>query len=64
MCSSIPFYRQQRITNTLLLNASFIDNLVLMHSKMGIAIYFFYLARETKNQTKHEIYDTNETRYV
>ena len=46
----IPFSRQQRITNTLLLNASFIDNLGLMHGKMGIAIYFFHLARETKNQ--------------
>ena len=46
----IPFSRQQRITNTLLLNASFIDNLGLMHGKMGIAIYFFHLARETENQ--------------
>ncbi len=46
----VPFSRQQRITNVLLLNASFIDNLGLMHGKMGIAIYFFHLARETKNQ--------------
>ena len=50
METTIPFTRQQRITNTLLLNASFIDNLGLMHGKMGIAIYFFHLARETKNQ--------------
>lgn len=50
MHSTNPFSRQQRITNALLLNASFIDNLELMHSKMGIAIYFFHLARETKNQ--------------
>ena len=42
--------RNQRIINVLLLNASFIDNLGLMHGKMGIAIYFFHLARETKNQ--------------
>ncbi len=42
--------RIQRIINVLLLNASFIDNLGLMHGKMGIAIYFFHLARETKNQ--------------
>lgn len=42
--------RSQRIINVLLLNASFIDNLGLMHGKMGIAIYFFHLARETKNQ--------------
>lgn len=41
--------RSQRIINVLLLNASFIDNLGLMHGKMGIAIYFFHLARETKN---------------
>lgn len=39
----------QRITNTLLLNASFIDNLGLMHGKMGIATYFFHLARQTGN---------------
>jgi len=50
MNSAIQFSRQQRITNCLLLNASFIDNLGLLHGKMGIAIYFFHLARETKNQ--------------
>lgn len=50
MALTIPFSRQQRITNSLLLNASFIDNLGLMHGKMGITIYFFHLARETKNQ--------------
>lgn len=47
---AIPFSRQQRITNTLLLNASFIENIGLMHGKMSIAIYFFHLARETNNQ--------------
>ena len=50
MHSSIPFSRQQRITNTLLLNSSFIENLGLMHGKMGIAIYFFHLARSSNNQ--------------
>ncbi|MFV0269565.1 MAG: lanthionine synthetase LanC family protein [Draconibacterium sp.] len=40
---------RERLTNALLLNASFIDNLGLMHGKMGIAIFFFHLARETKN---------------
>ena len=50
MQTNIPFSRQQRITNTLLLNASFIDNLGLMHGKMGIVIYFFHLASETKSQ--------------
>jgi hypothetical protein len=36
--------------NTLLLNAGFIDNLGLMHGKMGISICFFHLARQTGNQ--------------
>jgi lantibiotic modifying enzyme len=40
----------QHIINTLLLNASFIDNIGLMHGKMGISIFFFHLARQTKNQ--------------
>src|SRR5690554_1095395 len=38
------------ITNTLLLNSSFIDNLGLMHGKMGISICFFHLARQTGNK--------------
>ncbi len=54
MHPSVPFSRQQRITNTLLLNASFIDNLGLMHGKVGIAIYFFHLARETENKMYEE----------
>jgi hypothetical protein len=40
----------QRIINSLLLNASFIDNFGLMHGKMGISICFFHLARQTGNQ--------------
>ncbi len=36
--------------NFMLLNSSFIDNLGLMHGKMGISIFFFHLARQTKNQ--------------
>jgi lantibiotic modifying enzyme len=40
----------QHIINTMLLNASFIDNIGLMHGKMGISIFFFQLARQTKNQ--------------
>ncbi len=40
----------QRITNSLLLNGSFSNNLGLMNGKMGIAIYFFHLARQTNNQ--------------
>ncbi len=50
MDTTAPFSRHQRITNTLLLNASFIDNIGLMHGKMGISIYFFHLARETQNR--------------
>ena len=43
---------EQQIISTLLLNASFIDNIGLMHGKMGISIsiFFFHLARQTKNQ--------------
>ncbi|MBW6535468.1 MAG: hypothetical protein K0B11_10695 [Mariniphaga sp.] len=40
----------QRISNTLLLNASFIGNIGLLHGKMGISIFFFHLARQIKNQ--------------
>jgi len=40
----------QNTINTLLLNSSFINNLGLMHGKMGISIFFFHLARQTKNQ--------------
>ena len=40
----------QRIINSLLLNASFIENLGLMHGKMGISICFFHLARQTGTQ--------------
>src|SRR5690554_2330109 len=38
---------EQRITNTLLLNASFIGNIGLLNGKMGISICFFHLARQT-----------------
>lgn len=40
----------QKIINTLLLNASFIDNLGLMHGKMGISILFYHLARKYRNK--------------
>ncbi len=48
METTIP--TDQRIINTLLLNASFIDNLGLMHGKMGISIFFYQLSRQTNNQ--------------
>ena len=40
----------QKIINTLLLNASFINNLGLMHGKMGISILFYHLSRKYKNK--------------
>lgn len=40
----------QRISNTLLLNASFIGNIGVLHGKMGISICFYHLARQTGNQ--------------
>ena len=44
----------QPLINTLLLNASFIDNIGLMHGKMGISVYFFHLARSTRNKVYEE----------
>jgi lantibiotic modifying enzyme len=43
-----------RIANVLLLNASFINNIGLMHGKMGISIFFYHLARETNNNLYEE----------
>lgn len=40
---------QQSIINTMLLNASFIDNIGLMNGKMGISIFYVHLAQQTKN---------------
>jgi len=40
----------ERIINTLLLNASFIDNIGLLNGKMGISIAFYHLARQTGNK--------------
>jgi hypothetical protein len=42
-----------RAVNHLFLHASFLDNLGLMHGKMGIAICFYHLSR----QTGSEIYE-------
>lgn len=44
----------KHITNCLLLNASFIDNIGLMHGKMGIAIFFFHEARNTNSKIYQE----------
>ena len=40
---------EKRMINALLLHSSFIDNLGLLNGKMGIAIFFFHLAKETEN---------------
>ena len=50
MTSKLKITYHDQIINSLLLNASFIDNLGLMHGKMGISIFFFHLARKTKNE--------------
>jgi lantibiotic modifying enzyme len=47
----------QPLINSLLLNASFIDNIGLMHGKMGISVYFFHLARSTRNKIYEEYAD-------
>jgi hypothetical protein len=39
-----------KIANALLLSSSFIENLGLLNGKMGIAIYFFHLARSSGNK--------------
>lgn len=47
----MKLFRKERITNALLLNSSFIENIGLMHGKTGISIYFYLLARKTGNET-------------
>jgi len=44
------FTTHERIVNALLLNAGFIDNLGLMHGKMGICIFFYHVSRYTNNK--------------
>lgn len=50
----ITIATDQKIINSLLLNASFIDNLGLMHGKMGISILFYHLARKHNNKIYEE----------
>ncbi|MDX8337542.1 lanthionine synthetase LanC family protein [Draconibacterium sp. IB214405] len=44
----------QVIINSLMLNASFIDNIGLLNGKMGIAICFFQLARTTNESVYYD----------
>ncbi len=39
----------QRITNHLIINSSFLNNLGLFHDKMGIVIFFYHYARYINN---------------
>jgi lantibiotic modifying enzyme len=44
------FSQNQRITNALLLNGCFTNNLGLLNGKLGISIVFYHLARQTGSQ--------------
>lgn len=43
----IEFTREQRITNALMLHSTSISDIGLLHGKIGIAIYFHHLARQS-----------------
>lgn len=43
----IEFTREQRITNALMLHSTSITDIGLLHGKIGIAIYFHHLARQS-----------------
>lgn len=43
-----------RIDNHLLLNSSFINNLGLIHGKMGLSIFFFQIGRVLKNRIYYD----------
>ncbi|MGE5458043.1 MAG: hypothetical protein ACM3RX_06790 [Methanococcaceae archaeon] len=47
----------KRISNVLLLNASFTDNLGLLNGKMGIEIFFYHYFRYTRNKIFEEYAD-------
>ena len=46
----IKFNREQRITNALMINAYSIDDIGLLHGKMGVVLYFFHLGRAEENE--------------
>lgn len=43
----IEFTREQRITNALMLHSSSLSDIGFLHGKMGVALYFSYLARSS-----------------
>ena len=47
----------QRIINALLINSAFIGNIGLMHGKMGIAIFFAHLHKETNDSLFEKMFD-------
>ena len=48
--TNIHGHSLQYLTDSLMLNASFIGNPGMLHGKMGISIFFYHLARQTGNQ--------------
>lgn len=51
------FTREQRITNALILHSSSINDIGLLHGKMGIAIYFYHLSRSSGKSIFSEFAD-------
>lgn len=47
----------QRIANHLIINSGFIDNLGLLHGKMGIVIFFYHYSRYNLEKIYHQIAD-------
>lgn len=51
------FTREQRITNALMLHSTSISDIGLLHGKIGIAIYFHHLARQSGKSVFAEFAD-------
>lgn len=46
----VKFTREERIINSLMVNAFSIENLGLVHGKMGVVLYFYILSRVKNNK--------------
>lgn len=46
-----------KIADHLIINSSFLDNLGLLHGKMGIVIFFYHYSQYTNNDTIHKFAD-------
>lgn len=53
----IELTREQRITNALMLHSTSVSGIGLLHSKIGIAIYFHHLARQISKSVFSEFAD-------